>query len=61
MHGVSIDFYGYVWGVRFGQSAYRVDKDDLSFETFVGLVGPYTYSDMTGWALSNVVGGTPSG
>jgi len=61
VHGVSIDFYGYIWGVGFGQSAYRVDKDDLSFETFAGLVGPYTYSDMTGWALSNVVGGTPSG
>ncbi len=62
VHGVSIDFYGYVWGVTIGQPfAYRVDPTDGTFETFMGLTGPYTYSDMTGWALSNVVGGTPSG
>jgi hypothetical protein len=62
VHGVSIDFYGYVWGVTLQQPfAYRVDPSDGTFETFMGLTGPYTYSDMTGWALSNVVGGTPSG
>lgn len=62
VHGVSIDFYGYIWGVTQGQPfAYRVDPADGTFETFAGLTGPYTYSDMTGWALSNVVGGTPSG
>jgi hypothetical protein len=62
VHGVSIDFYGYVWGVTLQQPfAYRVDPADGTFETFAGLTGPYTYSDMTGWALSNVVGGGPSG
>ena len=62
VHGVSIDFYGYIWGVTQGQPfAYRLDPADGTFETFMGLTGPYTYSDMTGWALSNVVGGTPSG
>lgn len=35
--------------------AYRVDTTDKSFLTFTGLVDPYTYSDMTGVALSNVV------
>jgi hypothetical protein len=29
------------------------------FDTYAGLTGPYTYSDMTGFALANA--GTPSG
>ena len=62
VHGVSVDFYGYVWGVTQLQPfAYRVDPATEEIETFTGLVGPYTYSDMTGWALSNVVGPPPSG
>jgi hypothetical protein len=62
VHGVSVDFYGFVWGVTQGQPfAYRVDPATEEIETFTGLVGPYTYSDMTGWALSNVVGPPPSG
>lgn len=52
--GISIDFYGYVWVVDMTQSAFRVDPDDHSFLSYDGLVGPYTYSDMTGWGLSNV-------
>jgi hypothetical protein len=60
-HGVSIDFYGYVWGVSMDTRAYRVDPNTEVIDTFDGLVGPYTYSDMTGWALSNVVGPPPSG
>lgn len=59
VHGISIDFYGYVWGVSMGTQAYRVDPADGQFQTFDGLVGAYSYSDMTGFALSNV--GTPSG
>jgi len=62
VHGVSIDFYGYVWGVtQFQPYAYRVDPVTEDIETFTGLTQPYTYSDMTGWALSNVVGPPPSG
>jgi len=62
VHGVSIDFYGYVWGVTHSQPfAYRVDVETETYETFMGLNGPYTYSDMTGWALSNAVGPPPSG
>jgi len=52
--GVSIDFYGYVWVVDMSTSAHRVDPETLTFESYSGLTGPYTYSDMTGWGLSNV-------
>jgi hypothetical protein len=60
VHGISIDFYGYVWGVSMGSEAYRVDPANGQFLTFTGLVGAYSYSDMTGFALSNV-GGGPQG
>ena len=53
--GVSIDFYGYVWVVDMSQSAFRVDPVSEQYQSYDGLVGPYTYSDMTGWGLSNVV------
>jgi hypothetical protein len=52
--GVSIDFYGYVWLVDQGTSAFRVDPDSGAFDQYMGLTGPYTYSDMTGWGLKNV-------
>ena len=55
VHGISIDYYGYVWGVSMASEAYRVDVlNPAAFQTFTGLVGAYTYSDMTGVALSNV-------
>ena len=52
--GVSIDFFGYVWIVDMTQSAYRVDPDTMEIQSYDNLVGPYTYSDMTGWGLNNV-------
>ncbi len=59
-HGISIDFQGNVWAVGFASSvAYRVDPIAQTIDTFDQLVGAYTYSDMTGFALSSV--GTPSG
>jgi hypothetical protein len=62
VHGVSVDFEGNVWGVQMGSNAYRVDPTTGTVDTFTGLVGAYTYSDMTGFALSNVGGGgAPSG
>lgn len=62
VHGVSIDFEGNVWGVSIGSTAYRIDPASGLFDTFNTLVGAYTYSDMTGFALSNVSnGGAPSG
>ncbi len=52
--GISIDFYGYVWVVDMEKSAFRINPDDKSVLSYDGLFGPYTYSDMTGWGLSNV-------
>jgi hypothetical protein len=52
--GVSIDFFGYVWLVDMGQSAFRIDPDTLQYDIYNQLTQPYTYSDMTGWGLSNV-------
>jgi hypothetical protein len=52
--GISIDFYGKVWAVDQGTSAFRVDPESGLFDTYQGLTGPYTYSDMTGWGLSSV-------
>ena len=52
--GVSIDFFGFVWVVDMNTSAYRVDPESQMYESYDGLIGPYTYSDMTGWGLKNV-------
>ena len=52
--GISIDFYGKVWAVDQGTSAFRIDPVTDLYEIYSGLTGPYTYSDMTGWGLSNV-------
>ncbi|MCA9663703.1 MAG: hypothetical protein KC486_35570, partial [Myxococcales bacterium] len=50
--GVGVDHYGYLWLVN--DKAYRLDpNDDWSYEVYGGLTGPYTYSDMTGFALKN--------
>jgi hypothetical protein len=57
-YGVSIDFQGYVWAVD-GNGAHRVDPETGETLSYNGLVGAYTYSDMTGAALSAV--GNPSG
>jgi hypothetical protein len=57
VHGVAFDFEGNLWGVGHVPSstnAYRIDPTTGSFSLFGGLVGPYTYSDMTGFALANV-------
>ena len=52
--GVSIDFFGYVWVVSdAGTTAVRLDPDTLDIQTYAGLDSPYSYSDMTGWGLSN--------
>ncbi|MBX7083405.1 MAG: hypothetical protein K1X88_29630, partial [Nannocystaceae bacterium] len=60
VHGVSIDFNGYVWGPAINNNeAYRVDPATGTVDVVTGLNLPYTYSDMTGFGLSQAVG--PSG
>lgn len=55
VHGVAVDFNGYVWGVAmYVDEAYRIDPDTGAFDTVVGLNYPYTYSDMTGFGLQAV-------
>jgi cysteine-rich repeat protein len=54
--GVSIDFEGNVWVVDKANKAFKVDSDTYQVLSVVeGLVGPYTYSDMTGIALKNAI------
>jgi hypothetical protein len=60
--GVSVDIDGYIWAVRQDETAaYKVDPDDYSIESYDGLDGPYTYSDMTGGAVFNVTCNPPEG
>jgi len=56
--GVSIDFDGFVWGVAKGNTASRVDPMTGMIETYTGLTGAYSYSDMTGFGL-RVAGTAP--
>jgi hypothetical protein len=53
IHGTSIDFDGYVWGVGLGTMAARLDPATGEVQYVGGLAHPYTYSDMTGYALSH--------
>lgn len=58
--GISVDVDGFIWAVPDSQDrAYRVDPDDLSYQMIGGLVGAYTYSDMTGGALKTVACNPP--
>lgn len=59
--GTSVDIDGKIWLVDQGASkAYRFDPDNATSTTVEGLVAPYTYSDMTGFGLSNA-GSVPEG
>jgi hypothetical protein len=57
--GISIDVDGYVWLVdTLGDQAFKMDPvDPGSHEVVGGLQYPYTYSDMTGFALGQIVPG----
>ncbi len=58
VHGISIDFQGNVWGVGFTtNNAHRADPETLQVDTYSGLTQAYTYSDMTGFALTTAGGG----
>lgn len=57
--GISVDSDGYVWAVN--QIAHKFDPASGALVgTYAGLSSPYTYSDMTGWALQNATC-TPEG
>jgi hypothetical protein len=44
-----------VWSTaRYDNTAYRFNPDTLQTDSYAGLIGPYTYSDMTGWGLQSV-------
>lgn len=60
--GVSIDVEGFVWVVdEAADAAFKINPDSMSTVLRVDdLNAPYTYSDMTGAALS-LVAGTPAG
>jgi hypothetical protein len=54
--GVAVDFEGYVWVVSQGSSqVYKFDPDTETHVTINVGMSPYTYSDMTGVQLRNVV------
>ena len=43
------------------QGLARVDTEAETWQSYAGLNGPYTYSDMTGWGLNLASGGIPQG
>ena len=52
--GVSVDYDGMIWGVGGildADRAHRLDPTTGMVDTFIGLVGAYSYSDMTGFGL----------
>lgn len=58
--GISVDIDGFIWAIPDNQDrAYRVDPNDLSYVMISGLVGAYTYSDMTGGTLKSVACNPP--
>ncbi len=60
--GMSIDLDGNVWSTSQGcNQAYRFNPDTKVITTYDQLDGPYTYSDMTGWALQNNTCNNPNG
>lgn len=54
--GIAVDYQDMIWAVsEGGNSAIRIDPDDYSIESFPVGIGPYTYSDMTGYQLRTVI------
>jgi len=56
MVGVAVDYEGFIWAVsQGGNAAFKVDPQSYDIlEVPIGM-GPYTYSDMTGMQLRQVV------
>ena len=46
----------YIWSVPLdGQVAHRIHPETYEISTYTGLNSPYTYSDMAGGQINNVV------
>jgi streptogramin lyase len=56
MRGVGVDVDGFIWAVPLsGTRAYRIHPDTYEVVSYDGLNSPYTYSDMAGGQINNVV------
>lgn len=53
--GLATDVEGYLWAVEMGTRAFKIDRMDLSYQIFQNKSSMYTYSDMTGFGLINVL------
>lgn len=54
--GIGVDVDGYIWAVPLSSTvAYRIHPDNFEIATYDGLNSPYTYSDMAGGQINNVV------
>lgn len=54
--GIGVDVDGYIWAVPLSSTvAYRIHPDTFEIATYDGLNSPYTYSDMAGGQINNVV------
>jgi streptogramin lyase len=56
--GMSVDLNGMIWSTSMASNtAFRFNPDTLQIDTYNQLVGPYTYSDMTGWGIQSATCG----
>lgn len=54
--GVAVDYQDMIWAVsEGGNTALRIDPVTYEVESFAVGLGPYTYSDMTGYQLRTVI------
>ena len=54
--GIGVDVDGYIWAVILGSTvAYRIHPDTFEIAEYNGLNQPYTYSDMAGGQINNVI------
>ena len=58
--GGFVDVDGFIWAIPDNSDrAYRVDPTDLSYVKIGGLIGAYTYSDLSGGSLKSVACNPP--
>lgn len=54
--GIAVDVDGFIWAIQLGgNAAYRIDPDTYETAFYDGLNAPYTYSDMSGGQISQVI------